>query len=65
MGEGPTGNQELPPVASCGGVSQEHPMRRRWYSFEGLTPGQKKTKARRGVLLALVLFLLMNVLAFG
>lgn len=25
----------------------------------------KKTKARRGVLLALVLFLLMNVLAFG
>ncbi len=25
----------------------------------------EKTKARRGVLLALVLFLLMNVLAFG
>ncbi len=40
-------------------------MRRRWYSFEGLSPEQKKTRARRGVLLALVLFLLMNVLAFG
>ncbi len=40
-------------------------MRRRWYSFEGLSPEQKKTRVRRGVLLALVLFLLMNVLAFA
>ena len=35
-----------------------------WYSFEGLSPQQKEAKARTGIVFALVVFLLMNVIAF-
>lgn len=35
-----------------------------WNSFEGLTPEQKKAKAKKGVICALVAFVLMNVIAF-
>lgn len=41
------------------------PMKRKpWHSFEGLGPEQKKAKAKRGVICALVVFILMNVIAF-
>ena len=42
------------------------PMRRKqpWYSFEGLSPERKKSKAKNGVICALVIFVLMNVIAF-
>lgn len=36
--------------------------RRPWYSFEGLSEGQKKAKARTGLVLALVFFILMNAI---
>ena len=36
----------------------------RWNSFEGLTPEQKKEKAKRGAVCALVAFVMMNVIAF-
>lgn len=36
----------------------------RWYSFEGLSPEQKREKAKRGMICALVAFVLMNVIAF-
>ena len=36
----------------------------RWNSFEGLTPEQKRAKAKTGVICALVAFVLMNVIAF-
>ena len=35
-----------------------------WNSFEGLAPEQKKLKAKRGLLCALLAFILMNVIAF-
>ena len=38
--------------------------KRRWNSFEGLTPEQKKAKAKTGIVMALVVFLLMTVIAF-
>ncbi len=42
------------------------PMRRKqpWNSFEGLSPELKKRKAKNGVICALVVFVLMNVIAF-
>ncbi len=38
--------------------------KRRWNSFEGLTPEQKRAKARTGIIMAIVVFLLMTVIAF-
>lgn len=33
-------------------------------SFEGLSPEEKREKAKRGFALGLILFILMNVIAF-
>lgn len=33
-------------------------------SFDGLSPERKKQKAKRGLALGLILFILMNVIAF-
>ena len=38
--------------------------KRPWHSFEGLPEGQKKTKARTGLVLAVILFVLVNLIAF-
>ena len=38
--------------------------RKKWNSFEGLTPEQKKKKARTGIVLAIAVFFLMTVIAF-
>ena len=35
-----------------------------WHSFEGLGEKQKRNKAKLGLILAAVLFVLMNVIAF-
>ena len=35
-----------------------------WNSFEGLSPEQKKQKAKRGLFCAILAFVLMNVIAF-
>lgn len=36
----------------------------RWHSFEGLTEKQRREKAKRGVIIAVFLFVLMNAIAF-
>lgn len=36
--------------------------KRSWYSFEDLSEGQKKIKARTGLVLAIVFFILMNAI---
>ena len=36
----------------------------RWHSFEGLGEKQKRDKAKLGLILAAVLFVVMNVIAF-
>ena len=46
------------------GLNNDTMGRKKWNSFEGLTPEQKKKKARTGLVLALVAFILMTVIAF-